>query len=102
MIHVVATIELKPGCRQAYLDVLLPNVPNVKAEKGCLAYEATIDTDTDIAVHEKAGDDVVTLIEAWESVDALKQHFTEPHMLAYREKVKDLFKNISIRVLKPA
>ena len=102
MIHVVATIELKPGCRQAYLDVLLPNVPKVKAEKGCLAYEPTIDTDTDIAVHEKAGDDVVTIIEAWDSVDALKQHFTEPHMLAYREKVKDLFKNISIRVLKPA
>ena len=102
MIHVVATIDLKPGCRQAYLDLLLPNVPLVKAEKGCLAYEPTIDTDTDIAVHEKAGEDVVTIIEAWESIDALKKHFTEPHMLAYREKAKDLFQNISIRVLKPA
>ena len=101
MIHVVATIELKPGRRQAYLDVLLQNVANVKAEKGCRGYEPTIDADTDIAVHEKAGDDVVTILEAWESIDALKQHFTEPHMLAYREKVKDLVKNISIRVLKP-
>ena len=102
MIHVVATVELKQGCRQAYLDVLLPNVPNVKAEKGCLRYEPTIEMDTDIAIHEIAGDDVVTIIEAWESVDALKQHFTEPHMVAYREKVKDLFENVSIRVLKPA
>jgi len=102
MIHVVATIELKPGCRQKYLDVLLKNVAPVKGEQGCLAYEPTIDTDTDIAVHEKAGPDVVTIIEAWESVDALKKHFTQPHMLAYREKVKDLFKKVSIRVLKPA
>lgn len=102
MIHVVATVELKQGCRQAYLDVFLPNVPSVKAEKGCLRYEPTIEEETDIAIHEKAGDDVVTIIEAWESIDALKQHFTEPHMMAYRDKVKDLFKNVSIRVLKPA
>ena len=57
MIHVIATVELKPGCRGAYLDILLPNVPNVKAEAGCLVHEPTIDTETDIPVHEKAGDD---------------------------------------------
>ena len=102
MIHVVATIELKPGLRDAYLKLLLANVPLVKAEKGCLAYHPTIDTDTDIPIHEKAGENCVTLIEAWESVEALKKHFTEPHMLAYREKAKDMFKKISIRVLKPA
>jgi len=102
MIRVVATIELKPGCRDKYLDILRQNIPSVKAEKGCLSYEPTVDFDTDIAVQEKTGDDVVTLIEAWESVDALKKHFTEPHMLAYREKAKDLFKKIRIRVLQPA
>ena len=102
MIHVIATIELKPGCRGKYLDILRQNVPSVKAEKECLVYEPTIDIDTDIAIHEKAGEDVVTLIEAWESVDALKKHFTEPHMLAYREKAKDLFEKVRIRVLQPA
>ncbi len=102
MIHVVATIELKPGLRDAYLELLRANVPHVLAEKGCLTYYPTIDTDTDIAIHEKAGENVVTLIESWESVDALKKHFTEPHMLAYREKAKDMFQKISIRVLQPA
>ena len=102
MIHVIATIELKPGCRAKYLDILRQNVPSVKAEKGCLVYEPTIDIDTDIAIHEKTGENVVTLIEAWESVDALKKHFTEPHMLAYREKAKDLFQKVRIRVLQPA
>ena len=42
------------------------------------------------------------MIETWESVAALKKHFTEPHMLAYREKAKDLFKQIRVRVLQPA
>ena len=102
MIHVIATIELKPGCRDKYLDILRQNIPSVKAEKGCLTYEPTVDIDTDIAIQKKTGDDVVTLIEAWESVDALKKHFTEPHMLAYREKSKDLFKKVRIRVLQPA
>ncbi len=102
MIHVVATIQLKPGCRDAYLDILRENVPKVKAEEGCLAYQPTVDMETDIPVHEKAGDDTVTIIEAWESIDALNKHFQAPHMLAYREKAKDLFSKISIRVLKPA
>lgn len=102
MIHVIATIELKPGCRDQYLELLRQNVPHVKAEKGCLVYEPTIDVDTDIAIHEKAGENVVTLVEAWDSVDALKKHFTEPHMLAYREKAKDLFQKVRIRVLQPA
>ena len=101
MIHVVATIELIPGGRDAYLDALRRNIPNVKAEEGCIAYEPTIDIDTDIPVHEKAGEDVVTLLEAWESLDALKAHLQAPHMLSYREDVKDLLSKVSIRVLQP-
>ncbi len=102
MIHVIATIELKPGCRDAYLDILRRNVSKVKAEAGCLVYEPTVDTETDIPIHEKAGDDAVTIIEAWESIDALKNHFKAPHMLSYREEAKDLLKQVSIRVLQPA
>ena len=102
MIHVIATVELKRGYRDAYLDILRRNVPNVKAEEGCLVYEPTVDAETDIPIHEKAGDDVITIIEAWESVDALKDHFQAPHMLSYREKVKNLVSKVSIRVLQPA
>jgi quinol monooxygenase YgiN len=102
MIHVIATVELKPGCRVAYLKVLLSNVVAVKTEKGCLGYAPTIDFETDIPIHEKNGDDVVTIIESWEDTAALKKHFKEPHMLAYREKTKDLLKKVSIRVLQPA
>lgn len=101
MIHVVATIELKPGCREEFLDILRRNVPIVRAEKGCIAYEPAVETETDIAIQEKTGEDVVTLIEAWESVEALKKHFTEPHMLAYRQQAKDLLKQVRVRILRP-
>lgn len=102
MIYVIATVELKSGCRNAYLDILCRNVPNVKAEEGCLMYEPTVDTETDIPIHEKSGEGVVTIIEGWESIDALKNHFQAPHMLSYREKVKDITDKVTIRVLQPA
>jgi quinol monooxygenase YgiN len=102
MIHVIATVRLKPGCRDKYLEILKGNVANVKTEAGCRVYEPTIDMETDIEIHEKAGDEAVTIIEAWDSVEALKAHFVTPHMLAYREKAKDLLESVSIRVLQPA
>ena len=46
MIHVIATIELKPNSREVYLPVLQKNVANVKAEEGCLAYEPAVDIDS--------------------------------------------------------
>jgi quinol monooxygenase YgiN len=101
MIHVIATVALKPGCRAAYLEVLLGNVADVKTEKGCLGYAPTIDVETDIPIQKKQGDDVVTIIESWQDIAALKNHFQEPHMLAYREKTKDLLEKVSIRVLQP-
>ncbi len=102
MIHVIATVRLKPGCRDKYLEILKSNASKVKGEAGCRVYEPTIDMETDIEIHEKAGDDAVTIVEAWDSVDALKAHFQAPHMLSYREKAKDLFASVSIRVLQPA
>ena len=102
MIHVVATIKLKAGCRDEYLKILNSIVPDVRGEKGCLAYGPNIDTETDIEIQEITGENTVTMIESWESVEALKEHFKAPHMLSYREKAKDLFESISVRILKPA
>ena len=102
MIIVIAAVECKDNCKESYLDVLLLNVPNVKAEKGCLQYEPTIDVDSGIEMQGGVRKNVVTIVEAWEDIDALHNHFKEPHMLAYREKVKDLVNKVTIQVLKPA
>ena len=53
MIHVIATVRLKPGCRDKYLEILKGNVSAVKGEAGCLVYAPTIDMETDIEIHAR-------------------------------------------------
>jgi quinol monooxygenase YgiN len=102
MIHVIATITLRPGAREPFLAALNANLPHVLAEKGCLAYRPTVDVASGIPVQVGPRPDVVTLVEAWESLEDLHAHLKAPHMLAYREQVKDLVGNISLNVLAPA
>lgn len=101
MIYVIATIELKSGCRDAFLDIFRRNIPNVKAEKGCISYEPTVDVDSGLPVQIGLRDEVVTIVEAWEDLDALQAHLKTPHMAAYREEVKELVNQVSLQVLKP-
>lgn len=102
MIHVIATIDIESGQRDAFLNEFRQIVPKVQAEDGCIEYGPAIDADTDIQTQTRIGDDVVMVIEKWESVAALKAHSSAPHMLAYRTKVKDIVRSTTVRVLEPA
>jgi quinol monooxygenase YgiN len=102
MIHVIATIELRPNCREAYLAVLQKNVPNVKAEAGCLAYEPVVDIDSGLPVQGALRESVVTIVEAWESLEHLVAHLKTPHMAAYRDAVADYVENLSVQIMAPA
>jgi quinol monooxygenase YgiN len=101
MIQVIATIELKSGCRDDFLIRLNENVPKVKAEEGCLAYDPSIDLDSGLPVQGEIRPNVVILIEAWTDLDDLHAHLKTPHMAAYREAVKDYVTNVRLQVLKP-
>jgi len=101
MIHVIATIELNQGCKDDFLEIFKDNVPNVRAEKGCINYEPTVDLDSGIPVQDEFRPDVVTIVEAWDDLDALHQHLKAPHMASYREKAKDMVKQVTIQVLQP-
>jgi quinol monooxygenase YgiN len=46
-------------------------------------------------------DNVVTIVEQWESLDHLRAHMAAPHMATYREIVKDIVKGASLQVLEP-
>ena len=102
MIYVIATVELNEGGKGKYLAELKRVAPWVHKEKGCLEYGPTADVPTGIPIQVPQRENVVTLIERWESVDALKAHLTQPHFLEYRERVKDVMKSVSIQVLTPA
>jgi quinol monooxygenase YgiN len=102
MIHVVATIDLAPGTREAFLSEFHKIISAVRAEAGCIEYGPAIDADTDIPTQAKIGADKVVVLEKWESVAALKAHAVAPHMQAYRVKVKDYVRGMDLRVLSPA
>jgi quinol monooxygenase YgiN len=101
MIHVIATIELVEGKRDAFLEEFRKIVPLVRAEAGCLDYGPTIDQPTDIPVQGPPRENVVVIVEKWESLEALQAHLVAPHMAAYRPRVKDLVRSVQLQVLRP-
>jgi len=102
MVHVVAIITAKPGLRGKVLEAFQANVPAVRAETGCIEYEATIDAEGAGAVQTRLGDDSFVVVEKWASLEALKAHAAASHMAAYAAKVKDMLASRVIHVLSPA
>jgi quinol monooxygenase YgiN len=102
MVYVIATLEVAPGTRAAFLAEFAKVVPLVHAEAGCIEYGPTVDAETDIASQFRIGPDRVTIVEKWESVETLRAHDTSAHMQAYRARVKDYLRGREIRILKPA
>jgi quinol monooxygenase YgiN len=101
MIFVIATVEVKPGKREAFLAEFRKNVPNVRAEKGCIEYGPTADVKTDIKAQIPLREHVVTVVEKWESLQALQAHLVAPHMGTYRERVKDYVVGVTLQILEP-
>lgn len=102
MIHVIATVEVVPGQRGEFLAAFRANVPNVLAEDGCLEYGPAVDLATDIGAQIPPRDHVVTIVEKWRDLAALKAHLSAPHMMTYRAKVKDLVTGVTLQILDPA
>ena len=101
MIYVIASIHVKKGRLQDFIEIFKSNVPNVKEEKGCIQYFPTVDINADLPP-QILDENIVTVIESWNNLDALREHLVSPHMLAYREKVKDIVEDLSIKVLEEA
>lgn len=101
MIDVIASIRVRPGCRDEFLRIFKANAPNVLAEDGCIRYQPTVDAPSGIAT-QQSEPNTVTIVERWESLDALHAHLKAPHMAAYRETVKDLVDRVDLKVLEAA
>lgn len=98
MISVVASIHVRTGKLSEYLAVLKANIPAVKREKGYIEYVPTVDIDLKLPF-QVLDKNVVTILEKWESLEALHAHLESPHMLDYREKVKTMVESVSIKAL---
>ena len=102
MIIVLATIELHPGKRPDFLGEFRKIVPLVRAEQGCLEYFPAVDTVSGLPVQGPAREDVVVVVEKWESVAALEAHLIAPHMMEYRPKVKAFVNKVTLQILSPS
>ncbi len=102
MIYVIAAIEVAEGRRGDFLAEFRQIVPAVRREVGCIEYGPAIDAETDIPAQGQPRADVVTIVEKWERIEDLKAHLAAPHMLAYRQKVQDMFQLTRLQILQPA
>lgn len=102
MIHVIATFDLHPGTRDAFLAEFHALVPLVLAEAGCVEYGPTVDVASGMAAQPAVREDGVVIVEKWADLAALHAHSQAPHMAAFRPKVKDYVKSVTLQVLRPA
>ncbi len=101
MIHVIASARVKAGTLSDYLEIVENNTIKVREEKGCIEYIPAVDFNADLP-SQVLDEHVVTIIEKWESIDSLRDHLSSPHMLAYREKVRDMVQGVTLKILKEA
>ncbi|ABD06574.1 Antibiotic biosynthesis monooxygenase [Rhodopseudomonas palustris HaA2] len=76
MIYVVATTQVKPESREAFIEGAKACIAETRKEKGCIAYDS----------HTSINDpNIFVVVERWESRDDLNAHARAPHMKAWRE-----------------
>jgi quinol monooxygenase YgiN len=102
MIHVIATLEVRPGRRSALLAEYRRLVPLVLAEAGCIEYGPAVDVASGLGVQPPLRENIAVIVEKWQSLEALRAHTQAPHMVAYREAVKDIVVRVELLVLEPA
>jgi len=100
MIFVIAVSVLEADCREKFIAAVKENIPLVRAENGCISYSLACDCESGLSAQIFDGENSVTFVECWESVEHLKAHLQAPHMNVFREKVKGMRKSSSLKVLK--
>ncbi|RPH50343.1 MAG: antibiotic biosynthesis monooxygenase [Desulfobacteraceae bacterium] len=101
MISVIASVRIKPGRLSDFLGIFKDMIPKVRKETGCIEYFPAVDIDAKLPP-QVIDENVVTIIEKWENLKVLRDHLGSPHMLAYREKVRDMVETVSLKVLREA
>ncbi|WP_425397096.1 putative quinol monooxygenase [Aeoliella sp.] len=101
MIHVIAALSTAPGKRDQLIAAFKELAPKVHAEDGCIEYGTAVDVATPIGAQEPLRDDVLMVVEKWESIPALEAHLAAPHMEEFRNSMSDVITGISLQVLKP-
>ena len=90
MIYVIATTQIKPEGRQAFISGHKECIAETQKEKGCLSYEGHI------SIHDP---NVYVVVERWEAREDLNSHARAPHMKKWREMSTPLKVSTVIEVI---
>jgi quinol monooxygenase YgiN len=101
MINVIASIRVRAGRLPDFLKIFKDNMIKVRKEKGCIEYFPAVDIHAGLPA-QILDENVVTIIEKWDNIEALRDHLGSAHMLDYREKVKDMVERVDLKILKEA
>jgi len=76
MIYVVATSQVKPELRDAFIKGAKECIEATRKEKGCISYDS----------HTSINDpNLFVVVERWETREDLDAHGRAPHMTVWRE-----------------
>ena len=101
MITVIASVTVKKGKVQEFIKGFKENAIKVRREPGCAEYTPAMDVKTDL-LPSVFDENVVTVIEKWESMEALQAHINTPHMKEQFKKDAEFVESMSARLLKEA
>jgi quinol monooxygenase YgiN len=76
MIYVIATTQVKPEGREAFIAGHKKCIAETRKEKGCIAYEGHT------SIHDP---NTYVVVERWETREDLNAHGRAPHMKVWRE-----------------
>ncbi|MFZ1813657.1 MAG: putative quinol monooxygenase [Rhizobiaceae bacterium] len=77
MIHLIATLTIKPGSLPAVMDAVRSCLEATRREDGCISYELF----TSIEDENR-----LVFVERWRDRAALDAHFNMPHLAEWRTR----------------
>ena len=103
MIHVFASVRIKPACLDQALECYREFVPAVMLhEPGCIEYLPTVDVDMGLS-NQETNDSLIVVVERWKSVADFRRHLGMPHSAVFRERIGPLLaEKITVRVARSA
>jgi quinol monooxygenase YgiN len=103
MVHVVAYLTATPGRRQDILDILMPLVPSIQEEPGCVEYTVTTDAEVVGPKHPqtKFGPDTYIVVERWATLADLERHSKLPVVDEFFGKIEGFMADRVVHFLSP-
>jgi quinol monooxygenase YgiN len=99
LIHVIAAIKTRPGQLGALTRAFQKILPQVQAKPGCQEYSLAWHTPTGLPGQADYDEEVLTIVEKWDDLAALRRHIDDPAYLDWLESQWEMVEQASMQVL---